>query len=156
MGKGKLYHRPKGEMGPFYSPQDSIIAVFPAAIQVATIAVLDPQYTEFQEMLYKHGATPEGLKNAAQCYKNYFEILVNHTAHEEAHPTFVDAGFPLTDISFLLFNGVIAGTLAATYHESLVDLKSEQMEYRESFMRDAIKCITNKLEPPVSDEPVAA
>jgi hypothetical protein len=144
MSRGKTYYRPNGSDGPFYSPSDSIVALLPMSVQMAVDAAVNPDYKEFQEMIYKLGATPEGLQEAAENYKKYFEILLKHEADESPQETFVKASFDFKSPSFLLFQSMVAGALMATYHESLVDMKGEMVEWRETFMRDAITAIDMK------------
>ena len=134
-----LRYRPQGSEGPYYNPADSIVAVFPQAVKVAIHAANNPENKKF---LYTLGATDEGLQDAINFYEKYIDTLLNCEAKEEPFEAFSACDLPSGDISFLLFQSWVAGSLMASYHETLVDFKGEMREWREMYMTDLKDYIT--------------
>lgn len=138
------YYKPEGTVGPYYNPKDSIVVVFPALVKIAVDSVTNPEHKQYQEFLYECGATEEGLKAAIQFYERYLDTLINRTAKEDPIDNWKECAMPADDISFLLFQSCIAGSLISTYHDALVDLGSTQPELMDPPIVDLKEFIESK------------
>lgn len=137
--------RPQGAEGsPFYQPSHSIVGLYPQAVKTAIDVVTNPEYAEFHLFLAEHNITPAKLEPAIKFYTDYCDRILACTVFEEPFETFADIGIPVTDISFLIFQGFVAGALLYQYHSALVSYGSAEQQWRESYVKDLQKFIQEK------------
>jgi len=132
--------------GVFYSPADSIIVVFPAAVKVVTDTLTNPEHKAFQEYLCeKCGVSHERLKEALNCFVKYFDVLLQSKAKDDVIGTLKEAGVDPENEAFLVVQLLLSKTLMTIYHEKLVDFSSCQPEYAKSCIYDAFEFIRKQL-----------
>jgi len=138
----KVFKRMKDGSGDHFRKidlSDSVVEIFPAAVQTAAKCITYPEARAYRDFLYSLGATPDGLLNAIKFYEDYFKQLLEHTALEVPYESFKEAGLPEGDISFLLFQSSVAASMLSTYHEDQVAYGSEEVEWRENAMKATVE-----------------